>query len=53
VVRSFRLTPDAGRLVVTIECVGDLDAVGVPGWTAGPGDRVGVRVDRRGLVVLP
>ncbi|MFC5729040.1 MULTISPECIES: ABC transporter ATP-binding protein [Nocardioides] len=53
VVRSFRLTPDAGRLVVSVEGIGDLDAVGVPGWTAGPGDRVGVQVDRRGLVVLP
>ncbi|WP_435770448.1 ABC transporter ATP-binding protein [Nocardioides sp. SYSU DS0651] len=53
VVRAFRLAPDAGRAVVAVDGVGDLDALAAPGWSAEPGDRVAVRVDRRGLVILP
>ena len=52
VVRSFRLTPDAARVVVDVTGVGELDGIGVPGWTVAPGERVVVEVDRRGLAVL-
>ncbi|TNM36229.1 ABC transporter ATP-binding protein [Nocardioides albidus] len=52
-VRSFRPTPDAGRLVVSVEGVGELDAVGVPGWVAQPGRPVVVRVEEHALAVLP
>ena len=47
-VRSAAVTPDAPRLVVTMPGVGDLDAVGEPGWlpVPGPGE---ARVDARGL----
>ncbi|WP_141005859.1 ABC transporter ATP-binding protein [Nocardioides humi] len=53
VVRSFRPTPDAGRLVVSVEGVGELDAVGVPGWVPEPGRPVVVRVEPHGIAVLP
>ena len=53
VVRSFRPTPDAGRLVVDVDGIGELDAVGAPGWVATPGQRVVVRVRRHGIAVLP
>lgn len=52
-VRSFRPTPDAGRLVVSVDGVGELDAVGVPGWVAEPGQRVAVRVVEHAIAVLP
>lgn len=52
-VRSFRPTPDAGRLVVDVDGVGELDAVGVPGWVAQPGRRVVVRVVEHAVAVLP
>lgn len=53
VVRGFRPTPDAGRLVVSVEGVGELDAVGAPGWVAEPGRPVVVRVERHAIAVLP
>ncbi|MBM0124448.1 ABC transporter ATP-binding protein [Pimelobacter simplex] len=52
-VRTFRPTPDASRLVVAVDGVGDLDAVGVPGWIAEPGQRVGVRVAEHAVAFLP
>ncbi|WP_436699056.1 ABC transporter ATP-binding protein [Nocardioides sp. BYT-33-1] len=52
VVRSFRPAPDAGRLVVAVEGVGELDAVGAPGWVTQPGRRVVVRVERHAIAVL-
>lgn len=52
-VRSFRPTPDASRLVVTVDGVGDLDAVGVPGWIAAQGQRVVVRVAEHAIAALP
>lgn len=53
VVRSFRLTPDTARLVVDLDGVGEVDAVGVPGWTPVPGEAVAVSVDEHGLVAFP
>ncbi|WP_408897847.1 ABC transporter ATP-binding protein [Nocardioides sp. R1-1] len=53
VVRSFRPTPEAGRLVVDVHGVGELDAVGAPGWVARPGERVVVRVEEHGTAALP
>lgn len=53
VVRSFRPAPDAGRLVVSVEGVGDLDAVGAPGWVTEPGRPVVVRVEAHAIAVLP
>jgi thiamine transport system ATP-binding protein len=50
---SFRPTPDAGRLVVALDGLGELDAVGVPGWVARPGQRVVARVAEHGIAVLP
>lgn len=50
---SFRPTPDAGRLVVALDGLGELDAVGVPGWIAQPGQRVVVRVAEHAIAVLP
>ncbi|WP_278259941.1 ABC transporter ATP-binding protein [Nocardioides convexus] len=51
-VRSFRLTPDGARLVVDVDGIGTLDAQGVPGWTAAPGERVAVQVDAGGVALL-
>ena len=50
---SFRPTPDAGRFVLAVDGVGELDAVGVPGWAAQPGQRVVVRVAEHAIAVLP
>lgn len=53
VVRAVRATPDEVRLVVDAEGVGEVDAVGAPGWLPAPGDRVRLRVDPARLAVLP
>ncbi|KRA29924.1 MULTISPECIES: ABC transporter ATP-binding protein [unclassified Nocardioides] len=53
VVRDFQLTPDGSRVVVAVDGVGDLAGVGAPGWAPVPGDVAAVRVDRRGLAVIP
>lgn len=51
-VRSVRATPDEVRLVVAVDGIGDLDAVGGPGRPPAPGDRVTVRVDAQRLARL-
>lgn len=51
-VRAFRLTPDGARVVVDVDGVGELDAEGVPGWTARAGERAAVRVDGAGVALL-
>lgn len=53
VVQDFQLTPDGSRVVVTVDGIGDLAGVGVPGWSPTRGDAAAVRVDRRGLAVIP
>ncbi|MBM7518097.1 ABC transporter ATP-binding protein [Nocardioides nitrophenolicus] len=50
---GFRPTSDGGRLVVAVDGVGELDAVGVPGWVTEPGRRVVVRVEQHGIADLP
>ena len=50
---AVRATPDEVRLVVDVEGVGEVDAVGAPGWLPAPGDAVTLRVDRARLAVLP
>ncbi|PWN01888.1 ABC transporter ATP-binding protein [Nocardioides silvaticus] len=52
-VRAVRATPDEVRLVVDADGVGEVDAVGAPGWLPAPGDRVVLRVDPARLAVLP
>lgn len=53
VVRDFQLTPDGSRVVVAVDGVGDLAGVGAPGWAPASEDVAAVRVDRRGLAVIP
>jgi len=53
VVRSVRPGPDAARLVVHVDGVGELDALGAPGWLPRPGQPVVVRVEEHGIAVLP
>ncbi|MEZ0577764.1 ABC transporter ATP-binding protein [Nocardioides sp. MH1] len=50
---AVRATPDEVRLVVDVEGVGEVDAVGAPGWLPAPGDAVTLRVDAARLAVLP
>jgi len=52
-VLAVRATPDEVRLVVDAERIGEVDAVGAPGWLPAPGDRVVLRVDPARLAVLP
>ncbi len=52
-VLAVRATPDDVRLVVDAEGIGEVDAVGAPGWLPAPGDRVVLRVDPARLAVLP
>ncbi|WP_182379003.1 ABC transporter ATP-binding protein [Nocardioides sp. WS12] len=53
VVQDFGLTPDGSRVVVSVDGVGDLEAVGAPGWAPASGNSAAVQVDRRGLAVIP
>ncbi|MCL2543510.1 MAG: ABC transporter ATP-binding protein [Nocardioidaceae bacterium] len=46
-------SPDGARLVVAVEGIGELDAVARPGWSAAPGDRVGIVVAHTSLARLP
>jgi thiamine transport system ATP-binding protein len=50
---GVRATPDEVRLVVDVDGVGEVDAVGAPGWLPAPGDAVTLRVDPARLAVLP
>ncbi len=52
-VRTFRPTPDTGRLTVSVDGVGDLDAVTAAGVVMEPGQRVVVRVESHGIADLP
>lgn len=53
VVQAFQLTPDGSRVVVSVDGIGDLAGFGVPGWSPARGSAAAVRVDRRGLAVIP
>lgn len=53
VVRTVTLTPDGTRLLVDVDGIGELEAVGAPGWAPVGGSAAVVRVDRRGLAVFP
>ncbi|MDN5743584.1 MAG: ABC transporter ATP-binding protein [Nocardioidaceae bacterium] len=49
---DFVLTPDGSRLKVRVDGVGELQAVGVPGWFASSGETASVSVDRRGIALI-
>jgi thiamine transport system ATP-binding protein len=51
-VRAARLTPDGARLVVDVEGIGELDAVGLAGWAPQAGERVVVRVAGHAIAPL-
>ncbi len=51
-VTSARATPDLVRLVVDVDGVGELDAVGASGRHSAPGDRVRLTVDASRLAVI-
>ncbi len=52
-VESARVTPEQVRLVVEVDGIGTLDAVGALGSRVSPGDEVALRVDVTRLAVLP
>ncbi len=52
-VLSVAATPDEVRLVVDLAGVGEVPAVGAPGWLPEPGDEVAIAVDRSRIAVLP
>jgi thiamine transport system ATP-binding protein len=45
-------TPDELRLLVDVDGVGELPAIGAGGWLPAPGDRASVRIDRSRLAIL-
>lgn len=53
IVRSVRATPDEARLVVEVDDVGVVDAVGESGWLPAPGAAVALTVDAARLAVIP
>ncbi|MEO6510895.1 MAG: ABC transporter ATP-binding protein [Nocardioides sp.] len=52
-VESARVTPEQVRLVVEVDAIGTVDAVGALGSRVSPGDEVALRVDVTRLAVLP
>ena len=50
---AVRASPDETRLVVDVEGVGEVDAVGAAGWLPEPGDPLRVTVDAARIVPLP
>ncbi len=52
-VESARVTPEQVRLVVEVDRIGTVDAVGALGSRVSPGDEVALRVDVTRLAVLP
>jgi thiamine transport system ATP-binding protein len=45
-------TPDELRLLVDVDGVGELPAIGAGGWLPAPGDRASVRIDRSRVAIL-